>query len=125
MEDNEPERWAQSKFTKERWGKLNNNPIESWNNWMCRLRQMSIPCLISGHLQKLGKKMDMRKAEVEQWRYTVGGRIEKMLRNTLQKISSVVHVNLYSRSLSEYSAWLTNNRCLVVKVKARICNCKG
>ena len=32
VEDNEPERWVQSKFTKERWGKLNNNPVESWNN---------------------------------------------------------------------------------------------
>ena len=29
IEENEPERWVQSKFIKERWGKLNNNPIES------------------------------------------------------------------------------------------------
>lgn len=29
VEDNELERWAQSKFRKERWRKLNNNPIES------------------------------------------------------------------------------------------------
>jgi len=65
VEDNESERWAQSKFSKERWGKMNNNPIESSNNWMCGLRQMSIPCLISGHLQKLQKKMDMQKALVK------------------------------------------------------------
>jgi len=32
IEENEPECWAQSKFTKERCGKLNNNPVESWNN---------------------------------------------------------------------------------------------
>ena len=44
VEDNELKRWAQSKFTKKRWGKLNNNPVESWNNWMCGLRQKSIPC---------------------------------------------------------------------------------
>ena len=50
---NEPEQWAQSKFTKERWGRLNNNAVESWNNWMCSLRRMSIPWLISGHIQKL------------------------------------------------------------------------
>jgi len=50
VEENEPERWVQLKFLKERWGKLNNNPIESWNYWMCRLRQMSIPSLMSGHL---------------------------------------------------------------------------
>jgi len=57
VEDNEPESWAQSKFGKERWGKMNNNPIESWNNWIRGLRKMSLPCLISGHLQKLGKKV--------------------------------------------------------------------
>jgi len=38
VEDNEPKHWVESKFVKERWGKLNNNPIESWNNWMCGLR---------------------------------------------------------------------------------------
>ena len=65
MEDNDRERWAQSKFAKERWEKLSNNPIESWNNWMCGLRQMSIPCLISSHLQKLGKKIDMHKGMME------------------------------------------------------------
>ena len=37
VEENEPERWVQSKFLKDRWRKLNNNPIESWNNWMCTL----------------------------------------------------------------------------------------
>ena len=29
VEKNEPERWAQSKFKKERWGRFNNNPVES------------------------------------------------------------------------------------------------
>jgi len=51
---------------------------------------MPIPCLISGHLQKLGKNMDMRKAEVKQWKNRVGRRIEKKLRNTLDKIGSVI-----------------------------------
>ena len=77
VEDNKLERWAQSKFTKERWEKINNTPIESWNNWMCELRQMLISYLISRHLQKLRKKMDMRKAKVEQSKNGVGERIEK------------------------------------------------
>ena len=101
----------QSKFTKERWGKLNNNPVESWNNWMCALRQMSIPCLVSGHIQKLGKKMDIRKATVENWKNGVGERIEKKLRSTLDRIGCVMNVDMYSRSLGEYSVKLTNNRC--------------
>jgi len=32
VEKSEPERWVQSKFSKEMWEKLNNNPIENWNN---------------------------------------------------------------------------------------------
>jgi len=32
IEKNELEWWAQSKFPKDRWGKLNNNPVEGWNN---------------------------------------------------------------------------------------------
>ena len=39
---------------KERWGKSNNNPIESRNNWIGALRQLSIPCLVSDHLQCIG-----------------------------------------------------------------------
>ena len=31
VEDNEPDQWVQLKFTKERWGKLN-NPIVSWEH---------------------------------------------------------------------------------------------
>jgi len=44
---------------------MNNNPIESWNNLICGLRQMSIPYLVSEHLQKLGKKVDMWMSTVE------------------------------------------------------------
>jgi len=61
VEKNEPERWAQSKFLKDRWGKLNNNPVEIWNNWMRKLRGMSILWPVSGHLQKVGIKWDKRK----------------------------------------------------------------
>ena len=65
VEKKELERWAQSKFKKERWGKLNNNPIESWNNWMRKLPAMSIPWLVLGHLQKVGMKWDNRKGELQ------------------------------------------------------------
>ena len=37
INDNEPEQWAETKFRKERWGRLNNNVIESWNIWIQRL----------------------------------------------------------------------------------------
>ena len=124
VEDNEPERWVQSKFTKERWGKLNNNPAESWNNWMCGLRQMSIPSLISGHLQKLGCKMDRRKHDVEKWKNGVGERVEKALKKIYAKIGSVINVQRYNRGIGEYSVTLTNNRCVVVKLSEMTCSCK-
>lgn len=79
---------------------------------------MSIPCLISGHLQKLGKKVDMRKAAVEKWKNVVGERKEKKLQRTIQKIGSIIQMELYSCALGEYSVRLTNNQCLVVKLTA-------
>ena len=71
-------------------GKIKNNPVESRNSWMCELRQMSILYLIIGQLQKLGKKIDMRKGQVKQWKNGVRERIEKKLKNTLCKIGSVL-----------------------------------
>lgn len=52
-------------------------------------------------------------------------KIENKLRNTLQKIGSVIQVEMYSRSLGEYSVRLTNNHCLVVKLRGGTCSCKG
>ncbi|KAJ8426213.1 hypothetical protein Cgig2_028303 [Carnegiea gigantea] len=40
----------------------------------------------SSKARKLGKKMDMRKAAVENWKNGVGERIEKKLQRTLEKI---------------------------------------
>jgi len=48
--EQKPEQWAQSKFNKDRWGRLNNNAIESWKNWMRSLRCMPIPWLVTGHI---------------------------------------------------------------------------
>jgi len=47
-------------------------PYRGLDHWMCGLSQMSIPSLISGHLQKLGYKMDNRKYTVENLRSGVG-----------------------------------------------------
>ena len=65
VERNEPERCAQAKFKKERWGTLNNNAIESWNKWMLSLRCMPIPWLVIGHIQKIGQKFKKTKKEMQ------------------------------------------------------------
>jgi len=44
---------------------LNNSSVESYNDWMQNLRAMSIPCWVIGHLQKLGKKWDKQKVELQ------------------------------------------------------------
>jgi len=43
VEENKPEQWAASKFTKERWGRMNNNVIEGSNNWVRCLHLMLVP----------------------------------------------------------------------------------
>jgi len=65
INDNEPEQWVEVKFRKERWGRLNNNVIESWNNWMRHLRPMPVPWLVSGHFEKLGKKFGKHKEDIK------------------------------------------------------------
>ena len=37
----------------------------------------------------------------------------------------MTHMDMYSRSLGEYSVKLTNSRCLVVNLKAGTCSCRG
>jgi len=103
---------------------LNNNVVESWNNWMRSLRQMSIPWLVSGHLQKLGLKFDKRKTELQKWKNGVCGRTEMKLWKTLANIGCVADVKLFNTTLGEYGVSLTNNRSLVVNLARRTCTCK-
>ena len=124
VEDNEPERWAQSKFLKDRWGRLNNNAIESWNKWMRSLRSMPIPWLIVGHIQKIGLKYEKRKKEMQLWKDGVGSKIEHKLRETLGLVGSVTDIKLFSSTTGEYGVLLTNNRRLVVNLTRRTCNCR-
>jgi len=91
---------------------------------MCSLRRMSIPWLVSGHIQKLGLKVDKRKMELEKLKNGVGDRIEKKLRKTLANIGSVVDVELFNTALGEYGVLLTNNHSLVVNLAERKCSCK-
>ena len=123
MERNEPERWAQSKFKKERWDRLNNNAIESWNKWMLFLRCMPIPWLVIGHIQKIGLKYDKRKKEMQLWKNGMGSKIEGILRETLGLVGSVMEFALLSLTNGEYRVQLTNNRRLVVNLTRRTCSC--
>jgi len=45
VNDNEPKQWAEAKFRKEQWGRLNNNVIESWRTTRCAV---SDRCRCSG-----------------------------------------------------------------------------
>jgi len=124
VERNEPERWAQSKFKKERWDRLNNNAIESWNKWMLFLRCMPIPWLVIGHIQKIGQKFEKRKKEMQLLKNGVGSKIEGKLRETLGLVGSAMEMTLFSSTTGEYGLQLTNNRRLVVNLSRRTCSCR-
>ena len=83
---------------------------------MRRLCPMPVPLLVSGHLDKLGKKMDKHKQETMKWKNGVGERIEQKLADTYQKMGCIAVVECYSLMLGEYNVKLTNSRKLVVKL---------
>ncbi|KAJ8430529.1 hypothetical protein Cgig2_012928 [Carnegiea gigantea] len=80
--------------------------------------------VVSGHIQKLGLKVDKRKAELQKWKNGVGDRVEKKLRKTLANIGSVADVKLLNTALGKYGVLLMNNRSLVVNLAERKCSCK-
>ena len=85
---------------------------------------MPVPWLVSGHLEKLGKKMDKHKQEVVQWKNGVGDRIEQKLVDTYQKMGCIAAVECYSMMLGQYSMELTNSWKLVVKLGEQTCTCR-
>jgi len=85
---------------------------------------MTIASLISGYLQKLGRKMDKRKYGVDKWKTGVGERVEKTLKKIYGKIGSIIEVQRYNHGIEEYSVTLTNSRCVVVKLSGGTCTYK-
>jgi len=69
--------------------------------------------------------MDNRKFGVEAWKNGEGEMIEKKMKKTYEKIGSVVEVQRYNCGIEEYNVWLTNDHCLVVKLRDRACSCKS
>jgi len=47
---------------------------------------MSIPWLVSGHIQKLDLKFDKQKTELEKWKNGAGDRIEKKLKRIVVNV---------------------------------------
>ena len=70
---------------------------------MRKLRAMSIPWLVLGHLQEVGLKWDKRKAKMQKWANNVGDRIEKKLNKELANADSVINVQSYSGVSGEFS----------------------
>jgi len=85
---------------------------------------MPVSWLLSGHLEKLGKKINKHKQEMMKWKNRVGERIEQKLADTYQKMGYIATMECYSLMLGEYSVELTNNRKLVVKLGQQSCTCR-
>jgi len=81
----EPKQWAEAKFRQKRWGRLNNNVIESWNNLMRRLRPMPVSWLVSGHLEKLGKNLGSIKRTLKSGRMGRVSELNKQLQTHINR----------------------------------------
>ena len=64
---------------------------------MRKLRAMSIPWLVLGHLQKVGLKWDKRKGELQKWSNSVGNRIERKLKKELVYVNQSSMCNYIAR----------------------------
>jgi len=84
---------------------------------------MLVPWLISGHLEKLGKKFGEHNEDIDKWVNGVGERIEQKVADTYKQMGCVAVVECYSMLLGEYSVVLTNSWKLVVKLGCQMCTC--
>jgi len=85
---------------------------------------MPVPWLVSGHLEKLGKKFRKHKEDIEKWANGVGERIEQTIADAYKQMGCVAAVECYNMQLGEYSVVLTNSRKLVVKLGSQMCTCQ-
>ena len=85
---------------------------------------MSIPWLVSGHIQKLGLKVDKWKMELQKWNNGIGNGIEMKLRKTLANIGSIANVRLFKTTFGEYGVLITNNQNIAMNLTRRMCSYK-
>ncbi|KAJ8432189.1 hypothetical protein Cgig2_013731 [Carnegiea gigantea] len=68
--------------------------------------------------------MDNCKFGVDKWKNGAGERIEKKLKKIYEKMGSVVEVQRFNHGIGEYSVRLTNDHCLVVRLRDETCSGK-
>jgi len=85
---------------------------------------MLVSWLVSGHLEKLGKKFGKHKEDIDKWVNGVVERIKQKITDTYKKMGCVAVVEWYSMTLGEYSVVLTNSQKLVVKSDSYTCTCQ-
>ena len=70
-----------SKFLKKRWDKMTTNIVEFFNAWLRDERHHSICSFLVEHMTKLGAMLVRHKAESNQWKGSIGPKIDQKVKN--------------------------------------------
>ena len=74
-----------SKFPKKRWDKMTTNLVESSNAWLRDERHHSICSFLVEHMTKLGAMLVRHKAKSNQWKGSLGPKIDQKVKINIAK----------------------------------------
>ena len=61
--DSKPEQWANALFVGKRWGEMNTNAVESWNNWVKEQRSLPPLAMLDNIRKEIMRSMNDRRKE--------------------------------------------------------------
>ena len=115
----ETEHCAMSKFPTHRWDKMTTNLVVSFNAWLRNERHHSICSFIVEHITKLGALLVKHKQESNNWKCTIGPKIDEKIKNNIAK--GVVY--LVSPFIDTFFVVVVSNLVLNVDIVERTCIC--
>ena len=121
VEDNSPEHWAMSKFSKQRWDKMTTNLAESFNAWLRHERHHSICNFLMEHMAKLGSMLVKHKEQSNNWKWSLRPQIEEKILQNISK-GEVYPVTAFMNGIFRVCI---GRAFLNVDIMKRTCTCRG